>query len=138
MKKISLLALACSLFISICVHAQQRGAIELNGPDTLILLGQKVNQIYQRRQPGITLRVQGGGVQAAVSQVLKGQIDIAQSHGDLRSEAARELLALPIGVEGIVIYVNAANPISEISIAQLHAIYSGEVLNWKQLGGLDQ
>lgn len=138
MEKPSTLIVVGGLFFVLCAHAQQQGAIELRGPDTLILFGQKVSQLYQHKQPGITVHVQGGTTESAVSQLLKRQIDIVQSHGELGAELAKGLLAVPIGVEAIVIYVHASNPIRELSLAQVRAIYTGEILNWKQLGGPDR
>ncbi|HEY6250135.1 MAG TPA: substrate-binding domain-containing protein [Candidatus Angelobacter sp.] len=138
MRKIYFLVLVSSLVIVHAVQAQQTANIELRGPDTLILFGQKVNQLYLHQQPQSTIRIRGGGAEAAVSQLLKGQIDIAQSHGELRADLTKGLLPIPIGVEAIVIYVNASNPVSELSVAQVHRIYTGEILNWKQLGGPDR
>lgn len=138
MRKISFLALVSSLVFVHAVRAQQATSVDLKGPDTLILFGQKINQLYQQKQHGTAIRVSGGGVESAAAQLLKGQIDIAQSHGELRPELAKGLLPIPIGVEAIVIYVNASNPVNELSVAQLRGIYTGEILNWKQLGGPDR
>src|SRR5215831_15508473 len=138
MKKISTVIFVSSLLLVVCVGAQQRSSIELKGPDTLILFGQKINQLYQHKQPGSVIRAQGGGAQSAVPQLLAGQIDIVQSHGELRPELTKGLVQIPIGAEAIVIYVNASNPVSELTVAQVRAIYTGEILNWKQLGGHDQ
>lgn len=127
-----------SLLLVVPVHAQQPSAIELRGPDTLILFGQKINEFYQHKQPGRVIRTQGGGVQSAIAQLMKGQIDIVQSHGELRPELAKGLVPLSIGVEAIVFYVKPSNPVNELSLAQVRAIYTGEILNWKQLGGPDE
>ena len=44
----------------------------------------------------------------------------------------------PIGKEAFVFFVNAQNPVNELTIEQLQAIYSGEIKNWKELGGNDE
>ena len=138
MKKISLLVLVSSFVVVHALQAQQANNVELRGPDTLILFGQKINQLYQQKQPRTTIRVHGGGAESAVGQLLKGQTDIAQSHGELRPELSKGLVAIPIGVEAIVFYVNVSNPVNELSVAQVRGIYTGEILNWKQLGGPDR
>lgn len=137
MTKISFFLLVSSLVVVQAIRAQQPATVELRGPDTLILLGQRINQLYQHQQPRSTIRVQGGGAESALAHLLKGQIDIAQSHGELRPDLVKGLSAIPIGIEAIVIYVNASNPVNELSVAQLRGIYTGEILNWKQLGGPD-
>lgn len=43
----------------------------------------------------------------------------------------------PIGREAFVFFVNAENPISAISSDDLRKVYSGEITNWKELGGQD-
>jgi phosphate transport system substrate-binding protein len=137
MKNLLSLVLCSCLVVPLGTHAQQK-RIELQGSDTLILLGQRINQLYQRRQPLVTVSVHGGGVQSALPRLAKGEIDIAQAHGGLKLENAKELLAVPVGAEGIVLYVHESNPVNELSVLQVRAIYAGEILNWKQVGGPNQ
>lgn len=136
MKK-NLILVVIALFAGAYAHSQQ-STIQLGGPETLTLFGQKINEFYQHKHHGITIRTQGGSTKGAVAQLLKGQIDIAQSQGEIHFEGARDLIAIPVGVETMVVYVHEANPIREMSLAQLRAIYTGEILSWKQLGGPDQ
>ena len=42
-----------------------------------------------------------------------------------------------IALDAIAVIVNPRNPVSELSIPQLRAIYSGQIKNWKEVGGLD-
>jgi phosphate transport system substrate-binding protein len=137
MKQLSLLVLCTGLLTPPCAFPLQT-TVQLQGPDTLILLGQKLNQLYQRKHSLVTVRVHGGGVQAALSSLVNGEIDIAQSHGTPPAANARDLLAVPVGAEGIVLYVHESNPISELTVAQVRSIYTGQILNWKQLGGRDE
>jgi len=44
----------------------------------------------------------------------------------------------PIGKEAFVFFVNSQNPVNELTIEQLQSIYSGEITNWKELGGNDE
>jgi phosphate transport system substrate-binding protein len=137
MRKIGLLLLWGSL-LSACSQAQQNN-IQIQGADTLILLGQNLNRLYQHKQPGVSIRVHGGGIGSALPLLLKGELQIAQAHGgELSSETAKDLLAVPVGVEGIVLYVHESNPVNELSLAQVRSIYLGEITNWRQVGGPDQ
>jgi phosphate transport system substrate-binding protein len=43
-----------------------------------------------------------------------------------------------VAKDGLAVYVHEANPVTEISIPQLSRVYSGEITNWKQLGGPDR
>ena len=44
----------------------------------------------------------------------------------------------PIGKEAFVFFVNSQNPVCDLTIEQLQAIYSGEITDWKELGGNDE
>ncbi|GHV31075.1 hypothetical protein FACS1894177_04830 [Bacteroidia bacterium] len=44
----------------------------------------------------------------------------------------------PIGKEAFVFFVNVRNPVDNLTIEQLQAIYSGEITNWKAVGGNDE
>ena len=46
-----------------------------------------------------------------------------------------ELELVPIGREAFVFIVNGSNPVSDMTIDQIKAVYSGEITNWKELGG---
>ncbi len=43
-----------------------------------------------------------------------------------------------VAVDSLVVIVNQANPLSQITVAQLDGIYSGSITNWSQLGGRDE
>ncbi len=42
-----------------------------------------------------------------------------------------------VALDAVAVIVNPRNPVSELSITQLRAIYSGQITNWKEVGGKD-
>lgn len=80
----------------------------------------------------------------AYKRLIEGKTDIifvaAPSQKQLQAakDAGVELELIPIGKESFVFFVNANNPIDSLSSEQIKQIYSGEVTNWKELGGNDQ
>ena len=76
----------------------------------------------------------GKGLKAA----LAGEVSVA---GVSRSLTQDELAQKPyfkiIGYDALGVFVNAANPVKVLTKTQLKAIYSGQVTNWKALGGPD-
>ena len=44
----------------------------------------------------------------------------------------------PIGLDALVFIVNKDNPVNSLTEEQVKGIYTGEITNWKEVGGLDQ
>lgn len=55
----------------------------------------------------------------------------------LANEAGVELEVIPVVKEGFVFYVNEKNPVKSLSLEQIQKIYTGEIKNWKEVGGND-
>lgn len=56
----------------------------------------------------------------------------------LAKEKGVELEVIPVVKEGFVFYVNSSNPIDSLTREQIQGIYSGEITNWKEVGGNDE
>ncbi len=56
----------------------------------------------------------------------------------LAKEKGVELEVIPVVKEGFVFYVNSKNPVNTLTKDQIQGIYSGEITNWKQVGGEDK
>ena len=52
--------------------------------------------------------------------------------------SSKKLKVYPIALEPVYIVVNQANPISDISEAQVRAVMRGDIVNWRELGGADE
>jgi phosphate transport system substrate-binding protein len=118
------------LLVSLIAGAQDK--IRIGGSDTLILLGQRFEQQYSIHHAA-RFNIVGGGVAEAKEALGNGRLDIVQSEGTPYGP-----MSFPVGVQGIVIYVNKANPVAALTIAQVRSIFLGEITNWKQLGGPDK
>lgn len=75
----------------------------------------------------------GSGIQAAAD----GRCDIGLSSRDLKAEEAKTLTATVVAIDGIAIIVNPENPVADLTVDQIAAIYKGEVTNWSEIGGND-
>ena len=120
--------------LSSFAHAQQ---ISIRGTDTLIYLGQRFAAIYSRTSPDTHVLVLGGGSASAITALSSAQTDVAQLEGGRPSLNSPPLVWFPVGVQTLVVYVNEANPIHDLTLGQLRSIFMGEITNWKTLGGAD-
>jgi len=51
---------------------------------------------------------------------------------------SKKLLVYPIALEPVLMVVNQANPVSNLSADQVRAIMRGDVVNWNEVGGSDE
>ena len=76
----------------------------------------------------------GSGIQA----VSEGRCDIGLSSRALKDdEKASSLVETVVALDGIAIVVNPENPVSDLDIDTIAKIYTGEITNWKDVGGND-
>ena len=134
-RKILFLQFAC-LFICAFANAQQR--IVIRGSETLIYLGQRFAGMYQRTHSGSAFEIHGGGIDQALRSLSSCGAEVAQVEGAIPQGRRRDAVTFPVGVQAIVVYVNASNSIRRLTLAQLRSIFLGETTNWKALGGADR
>ena len=148
MRKISKMALATVAFLVIgaaALLAQGRN-VTLKGSDTLVILGQRWAEIFMSKNPGLTIQVTGGGSGTGIAALINGTTDICESSrpmkdaekADAKAKRGKDVLELPVAVDGLAVYVNEANPLTELTLAQVKSIYTGVVKNWKDVGGEDK
>ncbi|GGM22178.1 hypothetical protein GCM10011351_05090 [Paraliobacillus quinghaiensis] len=80
----------------------------------------------------------------AYKNLISGNVDIIFAAGpsDRQVEAAEtkglKFDMTPIGREAFVFFVNASNPVDELTTEQIQSIYAGEITNWSEVGGKNQ
>jgi phosphate transport system substrate-binding protein len=125
--------------------AAAAGTITVKGSDTMVLLGQRWAEAYMKQNPTTSVQVTGGGSGTGISALINGTTDICQASRtmkDAEKEKLRDRYAttgteIPVARDGLSVYVNASNPLSELSMDQLKLIFTGKVQNWRELGGPD-
>ena len=81
------------------------------------------------------------GTIEAYERLIEGKTDIifcAAPSKDQLALAERmgvQLHLTPIGREAFVFFVNSENPVTGLTVEEIQGIYSGEITNWKELGG---
>ena len=87
---------------------------------------------------GITVTYNATGSGAGIQAVLEGRCDIGLSSRNLKDEEkANGLEGTTLAYDGIAIIVNPENPVTDLSVETIAKIYTGEIKNWKELGGSD-
>ncbi|GBC78048.1 Phosphate-binding protein PstS [bacterium HR08] len=125
--------------------SERARAVTVKGSDTMVILGQRWAEIYMQKHPGAVIQVTGGGSGTGIAALINGTTDIAQSSRPIKPSEAEQVKAkfgvdvieTPVALDGLAVYVHESNPVSELSLAQLKAIYTGRLTNWKEVGGPD-
>jgi phosphate transport system substrate-binding protein len=114
------------------------GRIAFAGSTTVQPLVEQLRSGYTQQYPDVKLDIAAGGSVVGINAVREGSADIGMASRELRPEERTDgIEAFQIATDVLGIIVHPSNPISELSLAQLQGIYSGEIVNWNELGGLD-
>ncbi|MBW2476133.1 MAG: phosphate ABC transporter substrate-binding protein [Deltaproteobacteria bacterium] len=90
-------------------------------------------------QTGVRIKIEGGNTNPGINALQQGRIDLAGAGRHLtEAEKAEGLVEHFLGWDVLTIVVNRENPVKNLSRSQLQGIYSGQITNWKEVGGPDQ
>lgn len=136
---------AVSLFVGVSLLAVEEKTLTLAGSTTVLPIAQRVAEEFMNLHPDVNISVRGGGSGVGIAALIDGVADIANASRPMKDEElklARERGVNPVPTiianDGIAIIVHPENPIDEISLDQLKAIYTGGISRWSELGGTNR
>jgi len=135
-------ALALAVFgLAGLAAAQRAKMIQIKGSDTMVNLVQILAEEYMGKYPGSAIAVLGGGSGTGITGLINQTCDIANSSREWKPKEIDQawdkgITPRPfvIAVDGLSIIVNEKNPIARLTVAQVGALYRGEIKNWKAVG----
>lgn len=111
-----------------------KSGITVNGSTSVQPLAEELAKAFKTKNPNATIDVQGGGSGVGIKSAMDGVVDIGMSSRDLKTEE-KSLKEFKIAVDGIAVIVNPANGVTNLTMEQVMKIYTGEITDWKDVGG---
>jgi len=122
-----------------------RADITVKGSDTIVILAQKWAETYMGKNPNVKIQVTGGGSGVGLAALQNQSTDLANASRKIKAAEIANCLKTfgrrpteyKVAMDGLSVYLNESNPVSELSIEQLRLIFTGKIKNWKEVGGSD-
>lgn len=119
--------------------------ITIKGSDTMVILSKQWAEAYMKKQPATIIQVTGGGSGVGLAALINGSTDIANSSrlikptelDKIKAKYNKNGIEIACAKDGLSVFLNNANSVSELSVQQIGKIFSGEITSWKQVGGDD-
>jgi len=122
-----------------------RADITVKGSDTMVILAQKWAEVYMAKNPGTKIQVTGGGSGTGFAALQNKTTDLCNASRKIKAKEIESCIKAfgkrpteyKVALDGLSVYVNTANPVTELSVEQLELIFTGKIKNWKEVGGSD-
>ena len=139
------LAAAALVLAGLPAVSSAADSLKIVGSTTVYPIAEDAVKLFKAQKPDAKIDLSAGGSSVGVKAIMDGIADIGNSSRPLSSKEmdAAKAKNLKIDVH-VVAYdciapiVHPANPVADLTIAQLHDIYTGKITNWKDVGGKDQ
>lgn len=142
-KQIVIITICMGIMLYGC--SKERGTkIVVKGSTTVLPITQKVAEEY-RKIKKVSISIEGSGSGNGIKALIDGSCEIANSSREMKEkEIAKakakniKLKEITIAYDMIVPIVHLSNPVSNVSLDQLKAIYTGFITDWKELGANEE
>lgn len=118
--------------------------ITIKGSDTVLPLSQKEAEVFGQENKDARIIVTGGGSGIGFTALMDNNTDIAMASRKIKldermslEKAGKEFKEVIIGHDALAVVINPANKSDKLTREQLEGIFTGQITNWKEVGGDD-
>jgi phosphate transport system substrate-binding protein len=141
-----LAALCLAVPVALLPVPVRAAEITAKGSDTMVILAQKWAEVYMRSHPGVTVQVTGGGTGTGFAALVNRTTELCNASRRIKAAEQfncvkafdRRATEYAVCLDGLSVYVNAGNPVRELSVAQVRDLFTGKIRNWRDVGGPDE
>jgi phosphate transport system substrate-binding protein len=126
-------------------YEEDERKIIVEGSTTVLPIAQAAAETFMRQNQGTEIVIRGGGSGVGIASLLDKTCDIADSSRAIKDSELDKATtnrvdpqAHVVAMDGIAVIVNPVNSLSALTKKQLKDIYTGNISNWKELGGNDE
>ena len=120
------------------------GSFKIIGSNTVTPLTSIWAEDFMKQNQRVSISVSGPGSGVGIAALIDSTTDICQSSRAITAKEIDQAKAkgvnpyeIKVATDALSVVVNPANSVSEMTFAQLSAIYTNKITNWKELGGQD-
>lgn len=118
--------------------------LKIKGSDTVLPLSQSEAEVFGGKNKNARLIVTGGGSGTGITGLIDGTTDIAMSSRKIKLDERMSLekegkpfKEVIIANDALGVIVNPTNKVSQLTREQLEGIFTGQITNWREVGGED-
>lgn len=108
----------------------QSGSLVVAGSTSVTPVMEKLAEAYQALHSGVTIEIQSTGSSAGMTSAMEGTAELGMASRELKDSEKAELNYNAIAIDGIAVIANRANPIDDLTMDEVKAIYIGEATEW--------
>jgi phosphate transport system substrate-binding protein len=120
------------------------GSFKIIGSNTVTPLSSIWAENFMAANPKVSIAVSGPGSGVGIAALIDGTTDICQASRAIKTAEITQAndkgvnpYEIQVATDALSVVVNPANPVDELTFAQLSAIYTNRITNWKEVGGND-
>lgn len=119
--------------------ADLSGTVTLAGSTSMEKLANAMNEAFMEKYPNVSATAEFTGSSAGIESLSAGSVDIGDASRALSDgEKSQGIVENIVAIDGIAVITDTANTITDIKSEDLAKVYTGEITNWKDLGGPDE
>ena len=119
--------------------ADLSGTVTLAGSTSMEKLANAMNEAFLEKYPNVSAPAEFTGSSAGIESLTAGSVDIGDASRALSDdEKSQGVVENIVAIDGIAVITDTANTVTDIKSEDLAKVYTGEITNWKDLGGPDE
>src|SRR5215831_5726701 len=138
--KTTILAMATAAMSLAAPAIAQAGTVSIKGSDTMVVLGQRWAEEYMKKHPETTIQVTGGGSGTGISALINGTTEICEASRSMKDSEKAQLKEkagagpeeIVVAKDGLSVYLNDSNPLSELTMEQLKGIFTAKIIPYSR------